>query len=76
MGYDREDIAAGNMRLADLTPPEWRASAARALVGIDTTGASNLMKGVLAQGRQPRACADRLGRVRRKQDHGVAFVLD
>jgi GAF domain-containing protein len=38
MGYDREDIAAGNMRLADLTPPEWRASAARALVGIDTTG--------------------------------------
>jgi len=39
MGYDREDIATGNMRLADLTPPEWRASAARALVGIDTTGA-------------------------------------
>src|ERR1700722_13028060 len=39
VGYDREDLAAGNMRLTDLTPPEWRASAAHAPVGIDTTGA-------------------------------------
>jgi hypothetical protein len=35
----REDLAAGNMRLTDLMPPAWRASTARALVGIDTTGA-------------------------------------
>ena len=34
VGYDREDLAAGNMRLTDLTPPEWRASAARAQEGI------------------------------------------
>ena len=39
VGYDREDLAAGNMRLTDLTPPEWRASTARALEGLDTTGA-------------------------------------
>src|SRR6266550_3528139 len=31
VGYDREDLAAGNMRLTDLTPPEWRASTVRPL---------------------------------------------
>src|SRR6266480_3241893 len=38
VGYDREDLAAGNVRLTDLTPPEWRASTARALQGLDMTG--------------------------------------
>src|SRR6202048_1205166 len=33
------DLAAGNMRLTDLTPPEWRANTSRPLEGIDTTGA-------------------------------------
>jgi PAS domain S-box-containing protein len=39
VGYDGEDLAAGNMRWTELTPPEWRASTARALEAIDTTGA-------------------------------------
>jgi PAS domain S-box-containing protein len=39
VGYDREDHAAGNMRLTDLTPLEWRADTARALERMDTTGA-------------------------------------
>src|SRR6202000_2537822 len=39
VGYDREDLAAGNMRWNDLPPSEWRTSTARALEGMDTTGA-------------------------------------
>jgi PAS domain S-box-containing protein len=77
MGYDREDIAAGNMRLADLTPPEWRASAARALVGIDTTGAVQpYEKEYLRKdgGRVPVLIGS--AAFDEQQDHGVAFVLD
>jgi PAS domain S-box-containing protein len=40
VGYDREDHAAGNMHLSDLTPPEWRASTARAVEGIGATRAA------------------------------------
>jgi PAS domain S-box-containing protein len=39
VGYDREDLAVGSMRLTDLKPLEWHAGTARALEGIDTTGA-------------------------------------
>jgi PAS domain S-box-containing protein len=38
VGYGREDLTAGNMRWTDLTPPEWRATTARAREGIDATG--------------------------------------
>jgi PAS domain S-box-containing protein len=33
--YDQEDLTAGDMRWTDLTPPEWRATTARALEGLD-----------------------------------------
>src|SRR4029077_10319845 len=77
MGYDREDIATGNMRLADLTPPEWRASTARALVGIDTTGAVQPYEKEYF--RKDGSCVPVLvgsAAFDEQQDHGVAFVLD
>ncbi len=77
MGYDREDIAAGNMRLADLTPPEWRASAARALVGIDTTGAVQpYEKEYLRKDGSRVPVLVGSAAFDEQQDHGVAFVLD
>src|SRR5712672_3601444 len=77
MGYDREDIAAGNMRLADLTPPEWRASAARALVGIDTTGAVQpYEKEYLRKDGSRVPVLIGSAAFDEQQDHGVAFVLD
>jgi PAS domain S-box-containing protein len=77
MGYDREDIAAGNMRLADLTPPEWRASAARSLVGTDTTGAVQPYEREYLRkdgSRVPVLIGS--AAFDEQQDHGVAFVLD
>ncbi|SIO17909.1 PAS domain S-box-containing protein [Bradyrhizobium erythrophlei] len=77
MGYDRQDIAAGNLRLADLTPPEWRASTARALVGIDTTGAVQPYEKEYF--RKDGSCVPVLvgsAAFDEQQDHGVAFVLD
>jgi PAS domain S-box-containing protein len=38
VGYDREDLVAGRVRWADLTPPEWRDRRARALAELRTTG--------------------------------------
>src|SRR5712672_1856919 len=77
VGYDREDIAAGNMRLADLTPPEWRASAARALVGIDTTGAVQpYEKEYLRKDGSRVPVLIGSAAFDEQQDHGVAFVLD
>src|SRR5713101_4490158 len=77
MGYDRQDIAAGNLRLADLTPPEWRASTARALVGIDTAGAVQPYEKEYF--RKDGSCVPVLvgsAAFDEQQDHGVAFVLD
>ncbi|WP_197086971.1 trifunctional serine/threonine-protein kinase/ATP-binding protein/sensor histidine kinase [Bradyrhizobium sp. LTSPM299] len=77
MGYDREDIAAGSMRLADLTPPEWRASAARALAGIDTTGAVQpYEKEYLRKDGSRVPVLIGSAAFDEQQDHGVAFVLD
>jgi PAS domain S-box-containing protein len=77
MGYDREDIAAGNMRLADLTPPESRASAARALVGINTTGAVQPYEKEYLRKDSSRVPV-LIGSTAfdEQQDQGVAFVLD
>ncbi|WP_051346538.1 trifunctional serine/threonine-protein kinase/ATP-binding protein/sensor histidine kinase [Bradyrhizobium sp. th.b2] len=77
MGYDREDIAAGNMHLADLTPPEWRASAARAVVGVDKTGAAQPYEKEYRRkdgSRVPVLMGS--AAFDEQQDHGVAFVLD
>jgi PAS domain S-box-containing protein len=77
VGYDREDIAAGNMRLGDLTPPEWRASAARPLVGIDTTGAVQpYEKEYLRKDGSRVPVLIGSAAFDEQQDHGVAFVLD
>jgi PAS domain S-box-containing protein len=77
MGYDREDIAEGNMRLAELTPPEWRASAPRALVGIDTTGAVQpYEKEYLRKDGSRVPVLIGSAAFDEQQDHGVAFVLD
>jgi PAS domain S-box-containing protein len=77
MGYDREDIAAGNLRLADLTPPEWRASAALALVGIDTTGAVQpYEKEYLRKDGSRVPVLIGSAAFDEQRDQGVAFVLD
>jgi PAS domain S-box-containing protein len=39
VGYDREDIVAGQLRFIDLTPPEWRDRSARAQAEMAMTGA-------------------------------------
>jgi len=77
MGYDREDIAAGNLRLADLTPPEWRASAALALVGIETTGAVQpYEKEYLRKDGSRVPVLIGSAAFDEQRDQGVAFVLD
>ena len=38
VGYDREDLASGRIRRADLTPPEWRDRTAQAQAELMMTG--------------------------------------
>jgi PAS domain S-box-containing protein len=77
VGYDREDLAAGNMRLTDLTPPEWRASAARAQEGIDTTGAVQpYEKEYLRKDGSRVPVLIGSAAFDQPRDQGVAFVLD
>ena len=38
MRYDREDLLAGRVSWADLTPPEWRDLDARAVEGLKMAG--------------------------------------
>ena len=77
MGYDREDVTAGNLRLADLTPPERHTSTARALVGIDTTGAVQpYEKEYLRKDGSRVPVLIGSAAFDEQQDHGVAFVLD
>jgi PAS domain S-box-containing protein len=77
VGYDREDLAAGNMRWTDLTPPEWRASTARALEGMDTTGAVQPYEKEYVRkdgSRVPVLIGS--AAFDEQRDQGVAFVLD
>jgi PAS domain S-box-containing protein len=77
VGYDRVDLAAGNMRLTDLTPLEWRASTARALEGIDTTGAVQPYETEYFHkdgSRVPVLIGS--AAFDEQRDQGVAFVLD
>jgi len=77
VGYDREDLAGGNMHLSDLTLPEWRTSAARALAGIDTTGAVQpYEKEYLRKDGSRVPVLIGSAAFDEQQDHGVAFVLD
>jgi PAS domain S-box-containing protein len=77
VGYGREDLAAGNMRLTGLTPPEWRASTARALEGMDTTGAVQPYESEYVRkdgSRVPVLIGS--AAFNQQRDQGVAFVLD
>ena len=77
VGYDREDLAADNMRLTDLTPPEWRVNAARARVGIDTTGAVQpYEKEYLRKDGSRVPVLIGSAAFDEQRDQGVAFVLD
>jgi adenylate cyclase len=77
VGYDREDLAAGNMRWTELTPPEWRASTARALEGIDTTGAVKpYEKEYLRKDGSRIPVLIGWAAFDERRDQGVAFVLD
>jgi PAS domain S-box-containing protein len=77
VGYDREDLAAGNMRLTDLTPPEWRASTSRPLEGIDTTGAVQpYEKEYLRKDGSRVPVLIGSTAFDEQRDQGVAFVLD
>jgi PAS domain S-box-containing protein len=77
VGYDREDLAAGNMRWTDLTPPEWRTSTASALEGMDTTGAVQPYESeyVRKDGSRVPVLIGSAG-FDEQRDQGVAFVLD
>jgi PAS domain S-box-containing protein len=77
VGYDREDLAAGNMRWNDLTPPEWRTSTASALKGVDTTGAVQPYESeyVRKDGSRVPVLIGSAG-FDEQRDQGVAFVLD
>jgi PAS domain S-box-containing protein len=77
VGYDREDLAAGNMRLTDLTPPDWRTSTARPLEGIDTTGAVQpYEKEYLRKDGSRVPVLIGSAAFDEQRDQGVAFVLD
>ncbi|MER8732500.1 AAA family ATPase [Mesorhizobium sp. M1227] len=77
VGYDREDLAAGNMRWTDLTPPEWRNRTASALDGVDTTGAVQPYESEYVRedgSRVPVLIGS--AAFDEQRDQGVAFVLD
>src|SRR5258705_747354 len=65
------------MRWTDLTPPEWRASTARALEGMDTTGAVQPYEKeyVRKDGSRVPVLIGSAG-FDEQRDQGVAFVLD
>jgi PAS domain S-box-containing protein len=77
VGYDREDLAAGNMRWNDLTPPDWRTSTATARKGMDTTGAVQPYESeyVRKDGSRVPVLIGSAG-FDEQRDQGVAFVLD
>jgi PAS domain S-box-containing protein len=77
VGYDREDLAAGNMRWNDLPPPEWRTSTASALKGMDTTGAVQPYESeyVRKDGSRVPVLIGSAG-FDEQRNQGVAFVLD
>jgi PAS domain S-box-containing protein len=77
VGYGREDLTAGNMRWTDLTPPEWRATTARALAGIDTTGVVQpYEKEYLRKDGSRVPVLVGTAALDEQRDQGVAFVLD
>jgi PAS domain S-box-containing protein len=77
VGYGREDLTTGNMRWTDLTPPEWRATTARALERIDTTGVVQpYEKEYLRKDGSRVPVLVGAAAFDEQRDQGVTFVLD
>ncbi|OKO76033.1 ATP-binding sensor histidine kinase [Bradyrhizobium sp. AS23.2] len=77
VGYDRDDLASGNMCWTELTPPEWRASLARVGEGINTIGAVHPYEREYLRkdgSRVPVLVGS--AAFDEQRDQGVAFVLD
>jgi PAS domain S-box-containing protein len=77
VGYGREDLAAGNMRLSDLRPPEWRTSSSSVPEGVKSAGAVQPYESEYLRkdgSRVPVLIGS--AAFDEQQDQGVAFVLD
>src|SRR5262245_52661289 len=75
--YDHDDVAAGRLNWAELTPPGWREGADRAVAALRATGSFQpFEKEYLRKdgSRVPVLIGGALFEERRKE--GVAFVLD
>jgi PAS domain S-box-containing protein len=77
VGYDREDLLAGRVSWADLTPPEWQDLDARAIEGLKTAG--RLQPAEKEYFRKDGSRVPVLigsAAFDEQRDQGVAFVLD
>jgi len=77
VGYDREDLLAGRVSWADLTPPEWRDLDARAVEGLKTAGRLHPVEKEYFRkdGSRVRVLIGSAA-FDDQRDEGVAFVLD
>ena len=77
VGYDREDLAAGQLRCIELTPPEWRDRSARARTEMAMTGAVQTFEKEYIRkdgSRVPVLVGS--AAFDEQRDTGVSFVLD
>jgi PAS domain S-box-containing protein len=76
VGYDREDLMAGALRWAELTPPEWHEGDARAVAAMKATGTAPAYEKEYFRKDGSRVPV-LVGAARLESgDHAVAFVLD
>lgn len=77
MGYDREDLAAGRLRWADLTPPEWQERTDRARAELKATRVVHPFEKAFFRKDGSRVPVLTGGALfDDEQEQGVAFVLD
>lgn len=77
VGYDRDDLVAGRVRLTDLTPPEWRDRYVRAGIELKSTGTVQPYEREYFRkdgSRVPALIGS--AALDEQRDQGVAFVLD
>ncbi len=76
VGYDREDLMAGTLRWADLTPPEWQDGDARAVAALKANGTAPAYEKEYFRKDGSRVPV-LVGAARLENGaHAVAFVLD
>ena len=78
VGYDREDVTAGRVRLSELTPPEWVETSIRARASIDRTGTVPAFEKEYLR-KDGNRVPVLIGSVRlfdSKRHHAITFVLD